>query len=393
MLSNTGWGQWSNVGCTWNAWLPRVLPQKTIYIPKNMQPGSVFNANGWDALVYVSGKACAFSKVNMLGLGENDVISGHLTLPVGSKPVGNMTVPIDGQVFPVFTTPELEPLGVGYVLRFRARKNNESVFDYQNPPWTVVSNHAASKISNGFNFYKTFFQAAAWPVVCPLGDGQPHWGVQKDDGVESFQEYLDIVNSAPNGFPGCIFFVFKIDVQFKYVLIQQMGDVLDYSTLNSVVFDVATVSYPPALGGGGNGQAKISHSLKITYSPQGTCTTGNVLVPFGAVNQTQLPSVGSTSTPKPFAIELTNCPRVNIGYSFVAPNGIGMTAQRAWLIWIPRLEMLKALASRYATAMILYMAATRLCSIHLHIPATQVMSADGRNAKRRERASTMQAPA
>jgi len=104
-----------------------------------------------------------------------------------------------------------------------------------------------------------------------------------------------------------------------------VGDALDYSTLNSGVFDIATVSYPPALGGGSNGQAKISHSLKITYSPQGTCTTGTVLVPLGTHTPNDLPSVGSPSTQpaRAFEIELSNCPRVNIGYSFVAPNGIG----------------------------------------------------------------------
>jgi len=120
--SSMAWAQWSSVGCdVYSSWSSVVMSQGTIYIPRNMQPGSVLGA----FMGGIYGRICTASKVNMLGIGENDMVSSHLTLPVGSKAVNNMTVIVNGQSFQVFTTPALEPVGLGYVMRFRTRKYYE----------------------------------------------------------------------------------------------------------------------------------------------------------------------------------------------------------------------------------------------------------------------------
>jgi len=94
---------------------------------------------------------------------------------------------------------------------------------------------------------------------------------------------------------------------------------LDSSTVTEII-ELAVFNARPQ--GTNPLKGSIKQSITIKYPPWGTCTTGNVVRPLHA-NQGDLVNDGDTSTAVPFDITLTKCPRVNIGYSFVAPNGIG----------------------------------------------------------------------
>jgi len=122
------------------------------------------------------------------------------------------------------------------------------------------------------------------------------------------------------------FFHYGPELEFRYVMIKNAAEVyssqLDSSTVTETV-ELAVLTPRPQASS--PFKMTVIQTITIRYPPWGTCTTGNVLVPLGTHYPNDLPSVGSPSTQpaRNFNIELTNCPRVNIGYSFVAPNGIG----------------------------------------------------------------------
>jgi len=118
----------------------------------------------------------------------------------------------------------------------------------------------------------------------------------------------------------CIGVVYGMELAVRYVMIQNANNSqLDSSSATSTNTIALFKARPQSTS---VTQVTYRQTITINHPPWGTCTTGNVVVPLYA-NQGELLNDGDSSTPVPFDITLTNCPRTTIGYSFVAPNGIG----------------------------------------------------------------------
>jgi len=224
--------------------------------------------------------------------------------------------------FPVFTTLPLQNYGLGYIMYWRsvspATSSNSSSFGVVHyPASSSWVSDAGGDVSGEPFFYKTRFTyghaCGAYPV-----SGNNEYATEN--------QFLALVNN--NNASRCFYFSYGVIFYVKYVLLpggaaDAYREQLDASSASfSVTTPLVIFDNRPQ----GLLQSKtVLHTINIKYAPLGTCTTGDVLVNLGTINQSDLPFVGSTSTPRPFTIELTNCPRVNIGYSFVMPNSASQT--------------------------------------------------------------------
>jgi len=111
----------------------------------------------------------------------------------------------------------------------------------------------------------------------------------------------------------------KVFSEIRYVIIDR-----NQNTRSPNTFNIEYVPISIDLAHNDNFFQTYNYTAKITLhsSNMSTCSTGNVLVNLGMLQQNDLPPVGNAVASKPFDIQLTNCPRINIGYSFVAPVNV-----------------------------------------------------------------------
>jgi len=225
-----------------------------------------------------------------------------------------MTVNFEGQNYPVITTPQLESAGLGYILKWRAIRPmysppNQSV----SGPWHILN---SSNVFNQANEPLLHYGMTRAKSTCSEMDN----GGGIND-IRSHQDWINLVNSSSFYGYECIGFFMYTEITVRFVLIEsRLVPSSSHNKLNNTPVELVSFSRPVEFGGG-NSRAKFIYNITILQRTS-TCTTGKTVVPLGMLHQNELPPVGNPTPSVPFAIELTKCPHVNIGYSFVAPTGV-----------------------------------------------------------------------
>jgi len=230
--------------------------------------------------------------------------------------------------FQVFTNPDLQAKGIGYVIRWRVGSEAGNYGEWRTPAvnWPLDS---PSPISAGVMFYRLSME---WTdCITTLSNkyfagfsGYAQWAVERD------KYPLGNSNFWGGHLPGqqsCWVVWYGPQVEVRYLLLTNAASIwnsqLDPSSTTTVTPTLAM--FHPRSDATDRHTSYLNQALTIRFLPWATCTTGNVVVPLGTHYPADLPSVGSPSTQpaRPFEIKLTNCLRVNIGYSFAAPVSIG----------------------------------------------------------------------
>jgi len=246
----------------------------------------------------------------------------------GSKPattflVSDLTVTDDGVTYPVWTTSNLQSVGLGYVIRWRSTNgwgDAAGQGQWVTPPsdWTNYMPPASA----GFPFWR------AWITV---NSGQ--WNGSFYDSLQGENQPQDVLNSVQDWYNLIAprndqynLFIYSVEVAVRYVLIQDPRTIAQAHPLNPVIRSFTftpqlLVAHPNNLGGTGN--TSISQTVTITLPPSGSCTTPSVdpsTVNFGTFLDSDLPGQGDATAYRNLNLTFTNCPRINIGY-YVHANG------------------------------------------------------------------------
>jgi len=223
-----------------------------------------------------------------------------------------------GVTYNIFTTRELQQMGIGFVVRWRVATHWEVGGQWRYPAvnWAIDTPPA----SDGLPFYRV--AAYSWDNgingLFLQGGGAGNYNFYS---IADYRNRLLSLFGKREGFATA--FLYDAEVEVRYALIRN-GDKIVVALdgiPKSITTSFITIRARPQSAI--IADATIRQTIFLKPLPMGTCTTGNVVVPFGGGNESELPSITSTSISRPFDITLTNCPRVNIGYSFVAPGGIG----------------------------------------------------------------------
>jgi len=240
---------------------------------------------------------------------------------LGVKPDGVFSaehiVTDQGTIYIVFTTAQLQEMGVGFIVRWRTATHWGVVGSWRNPSvhlWTIDT----PPESAGLPFYRA--AAYSWSSVLNIGT-YLQGGDAGNNNFSSAADYRAAFNALSTDLQGVNVVLYDAEAEVRYVLIKNASEIITEldDKSKSITTDFITLRSRPQSAQVTN--ATIRHTVLLKAPPTGTCTTGNVVRPLH-VNQGELVNDGDTSTPVPFDITLTRCPRVNIGYSFVAPTGI-----------------------------------------------------------------------
>jgi len=248
---------------------------------------------------------CAILKSRAMNIGSNERLYVTAQQPGNAMDTGQ-TFSEDGNVYKVFTTSTLQSSGLGYIFRWRTMVQSGNY-----GPWRSVSSQGWN-VDPDIASHPYFYQGSFLGTNCNTVRY-----VNLPNGFASFADWTTHLSGSTSM---CFYFYYGVEFMIRYVMIQDASNAeLDISTKN-VTTNIAVFRPRPQASNPVRGT--ISQTITINYPPWGTCTTGNVVVPLYA-NQGELLIDGDSSTPVPFDITLTKCPRVNISYSFAAPNGIG----------------------------------------------------------------------
>jgi len=285
------------------------IPLVTLTIPRSSGVGFV---GPWSTKDFYWIHLCAKPVANVLNIDINERL-----YVLGNKPSSTIssghTINDGEKSYVVFTSSILQQYGLGDILRWRAKNNQGSAVGPWHTPSETWLQESVSDIDMAGQplFYKGYL------IFNNCIDNIGH---HITSGLGTYSEFSQAVNTY--GHYSCLYVLYRADVEVRYVKVQNSSFEFDSGTANEII-ELLTLYRPQGV----NNELKnvFSQAITIHYPPWGTCTTGTVLVPLGTHSPNDLPSVGSPSTQpaRAFDIELSNCPRVNIGYSFVAPNGIG----------------------------------------------------------------------
>jgi len=279
-------------------------------IPAGASPG-YFISDWGDEYVIVSVPFCygPTNHYSDLALGQNVMLSFLLEAPNSVVAPGNMVITDGGVNYRVLTTPEMQAVGVGYVMRWKMRYHTSGGLQDSNSNWNVLSLPVNSYPERGVAYWRGINHLRQEKCVYAVANV---YNSNYNDFVGSLNAYYYK--------PDCLFRNLIFYGEVCLVLIGVMNEEFDIS-FRSVKSNILNIKHPPGFSMGA-WVRRLYVNKNFQYNPIGTCTTGNVVRPLHA-NQGDLVNDGDTSTPVPFDITLSNCPRVNIGYSFVAPTGIG----------------------------------------------------------------------
>jgi len=226
----------------------------------------------------------------------------------------------DGLTYTVWTNPDLQAIGLGYIIRWRVKGQYrpDTVGEWVTPPanWDDIWMPPASM---GVPFWKVGF------VNTPFNTS-----------INSLQDWWDIAVPWINATSPPRRFIFDplMEISLRYVLIKphsQLADQLDRIITPFPYTELGiTHNRPGGVGGtgsvGGNRKYKVIPSGSYFIQPKGTCTTPSAqeaTIHFGMVYQNAFPDVvGSYAlqSSRKFTLTLRDCPRTNIQYYFHA-NG------------------------------------------------------------------------
>jgi len=259
----------------------------------------------------------AAASPNSNGIDKNLYVGGVKPAAVIPAP-GNLTVSEGNVTYRVFTTPELQQLGLGYIVRWRVTNGfgTGEFGEWVTPPshnWSTYMPPA----SDGMPFWR--FWIHHWNV----GDLQGRFAPKNV--FNSLQDWYNAIAIRPSN--ARYHFFYGAQVATRFVLIQDPATIPGLSVLNPVTqtrtLQMEVLRQRPLGFSGLPIEVAINQSVTIVLPPTGSCTTPSVnpsTVNFGALFASDIPNPGNTANEKLLNLTFTNCPRTNIGY-YVHANG------------------------------------------------------------------------
>jgi len=262
----------------------------------------------------------AAASPNSNGSDKNLYVGGEKPAAVIPAP-GNLTVTEDSVTYPVFTTQQLQQLGLGYIVRWRVTNgfvNTGEFGEWVTPPSHNWNEHMPPA-SDGMPFWRFW-------IVQQTGNGHGHiQGYTAPTNVlNSLQDWYDILATRP-AVPYVIWY--GAQVATRFVLIQDPATIPAASALNPVIqtrtLQVELLRARPGSYSNAMTTFIVNQSVTVILPPTGSCTTPSVnpsTVNFGALFASDIPNPGNTANERNLNLTFTNCPRSNIGY-YVHANG------------------------------------------------------------------------
>jgi len=303
------------------------FPAVNLIIPNTVQTGDY--VGGWyGRYAYNQGwgsgnMAFNFNVCTDSGQVFSDGTASKL-IPVGARAPGVNPAPLgftspDG--YSVYTTPNLQTAGLGFVVRWKASNRWGEEGDWVSP--SGVWSGEVFEQSKGLPFYRwtvTWGDGGAWPGFIQ-GSSAP------TNVFNSLSDWNLVMETYPNppylGFGGGYFGIYyDAWVEVRYVAI---GPSLQKYVPNdhTVSVNIVRMLAMPERRLNASGRL-MQQSVYVKRMPHGTCQTPfhqNIIVGLQADAQDLYANTVS-STPTHFDLNLLDCPLVDVGFSFRAPPGI-----------------------------------------------------------------------
>jgi len=263
----------------------------------------------------------AAASPNSDGIDKNIYVGGDKPAAVIPAP-DNLTVTEDNVTYPVFTTPQLQQLGLGYIVRWRVTNGfgTDEFGQWVTPPshnWTTIMPPASA----GLPFWRFMIYRLIYPPHKEWIQGQ----FAPFNSLNSLQDWYDVLASRP---PNSQYIIHcGIEVATRLVLIQDPTTIPAANALDPVTqtrrVQVEILKARPEYFSVTQGYGIFSLVVTIVLPPTGSCTTPSVnpsTVNFGALFASDIPNPGNTANERNLNLTFSNCPRSNIGY-YVHANG------------------------------------------------------------------------
>jgi len=255
---------------------------------------------------------CVFRSValspNSNGIDKNLYVGGKR--PTTTSPVSGMTISDGGETYQVYTNPQLQSVGLGYIIRWRvANAETGEAGAWIKPPanW----NEYVPPASAGIPFWKGRIESIYSTPVPTLNSLQDWYG------------FLDTISPPYDAFR----IYYSLEVAVRYALIQDPMTIPGLHPLNptfrAVTLTPTLAQVRPNTIALWSTNPDIKQTLTVILPPTGSCTTPSVdpsTVHFSPLFNSDIPNPGNTAVEKLLNLTFTNCPRINIGW-YVHANG------------------------------------------------------------------------
>jgi len=256
----------------------------------------------------------AAASPNSNGVDKNLYVGGTRPAQVIPAP-GNLTVSEGGVTYRVFTTPQLQSVGLGYVVRWRVTNGWGEFGQWVTPPfnWTTYMPPASA----GMPFWRFWIYHQFFDDI--QGRNAP------THVLNSLADWYAILASRP---PDSRYvFFYGAQVATRFVLIQDPLSIADafplYPVSKTYSLQMEVLRQRPLSYSGSPVEVAINQTVTITLPPTGTCTTPSAnpsTVNFGEILELDIPNPGDATAYRNLNLTFTNCPWLNIGY-YVHANG------------------------------------------------------------------------
>jgi len=267
-------------------------------------------------------RTSAAASPNSNGSDKNLYVGGEKPAAVFPAP-GNLTVTEDSVTYPVFTTQELQQLGLGYIVRWRVANDfmTDEFGQWVTPPSHNWSTYMPSALA-GMPFWR--FEISRDSIYGSNREYVQGWFAPSNV-LNSLQDWYNLIASRPSNSVYTIYF--SAQVATRFVLIKDPATIPGWSELNPVTQTrtVQVLFLRPRPGGhtGSQPYVPVNQTVTVILPPTGSCTTPSVnpsTVNFGEIEPSAIANPGDATPYRNLNLTFSNCPRYNIGY-YVHANG------------------------------------------------------------------------
>jgi len=215
----------------------------------------------------------------------------------------------------VFTTPQLQSAGLGYIIRWRTSNFFGTLFGAWNSPGSGWPDDSPIPSVHGVEFWRVsgmFLRenSAGLNVAIPDHlqglETYSQWAALKDQALLPFEG--DTGTALP---PAHAYItIYHADVQVRYLMLADAASLA--SELDPLVqtVNISLLTMYPRPDAVVMPPVNFRHMIAFNMKPWGTCTTPSLIVPLGTLSTTALPAPGPATTPaRTFALTFTKCPR------------------------------------------------------------------------------------
>jgi len=256
----------------------------------------------------------AAASPNSDGTDKNIYIGGDKPSSVYPA-TGNLMLTENGVTHYVFTTAQLEQLGLGYVVKWTVTGSGGQ---WVTPPanWSTYMPPA----STGTPFWKTQDGIYYHPGG-NTGQNNTFWLPP----LGSLEDWYTNISSRPYALYGIMF---SPIILVKYVLIKNLASIQGRHSLNpvtkSTTLQLELLKARQPTWNSTVSQVPVTQTVTVILPPTGTCTTPpatETTVNFGTVYPDSFPNNSggvAAGSERDFLLRFRNCPRTNISYSRMA---------------------------------------------------------------------------